>query len=44
MWKKNGVNDSSKVGATAPTPSPPAARAPTARIGGSLSIQGDLYG
>ena len=44
MWKKNEVNDSSKGGPTAPTPAPPVAAVRVARIGGSLSIQGDLYG
>ena len=40
MWKKNEANDSSK----GPTPAPSVAVARVARIGGSLSIQGDLYG
>ena len=44
MWKKSEANDSSKGGATAPTPAPPVAPVRIARIGGSLSIQGDLYG
>ena len=49
MWKKNGANDSSKSGATAPTPAPEAAPSRIARItishiGGSLSLKGDLYG
>lgn len=44
MWKKNEVNDSSKGVPSTPTPAPPAAAARIARIGGSLTIQGDLYG
>ncbi len=44
MWKKNEANDSSKGGPTAPTPAPSVALARVARIGGSLSIQGDLDG
>jgi cytoskeletal protein CcmA (bactofilin family) len=47
MWKKNEVNDSSVRPVTPaetvqPAQSTPPARA--ARIGGSLSIKGDLYG
>ena len=44
MWKKSETNDSSKGGGMAPTPAPPVAPPGIARIGGSLSIQGDLYG
>lgn len=44
MWKKNEVNDSSKGGPSAPTPAPSVAAARVTRIGGSVSIQGDLYG
>ncbi len=47
MWKKNEVNDSSVRPATPEKPTQPAESAASprcARIGGSLSIKGDLYG
>ena len=44
MWKKNEANDSSDR-PSAPAPPATAPAAPRmARIGGSLSIKGDLYG
>lgn len=44
MWKKNEARDSSDRRPPAPAPASQAAPARMARIGGSLSIQGELYG
>jgi len=43
MWKKNESNESSSRPATPVQPSSPGPTR-TARIGGSLSVKGDLYG